>query len=219
MNTESMKEMVAKLLEDARRLQKIEPNAGTTTRIREAEALLSPGTSVNKPADHLVREYEHSDSEMLTFLMGRMFRYTAILIADGKPYQQWSINPFNVLADIPVKKINGVIDMRSVIDTIMRDGTYYPGTTHPEKPKTIKRKTRTTTTGKIYLRIGFRHRRIPCESIESAQKKYCEMRDESGEGFSTWPDGIIFIGDNDAIYLSYNGRMWADMAQTIPYKK
>lgn len=35
-----VKELVAKLLEDARRLQEIEPNAGTEQRIKEAEAFL-----------------------------------------------------------------------------------------------------------------------------------------------------------------------------------
>ncbi|WCD42739.1 hypothetical protein KQCUZIGB_CDS0004 [Pectobacterium phage Ymer] len=41
MNTESMKEIIAKLLEDARRIQEIEPNAGTEQRIKEAVALLN----------------------------------------------------------------------------------------------------------------------------------------------------------------------------------
>lgn len=35
-----LKEMIAKLLEDARRLNVIEPNAGTSARIVEAEKLL-----------------------------------------------------------------------------------------------------------------------------------------------------------------------------------
>lgn len=35
-----VKELVAKLLEDARRLQEVEPNAGTEQRIKEAEAFL-----------------------------------------------------------------------------------------------------------------------------------------------------------------------------------
>lgn len=35
-----VKELVAKLLEDARRLQEVEPNAGTEKRIKEAEAFL-----------------------------------------------------------------------------------------------------------------------------------------------------------------------------------
>ena len=35
-----VKELVAKMLEDARRLQETEPNAGTEQRIKEAEAFL-----------------------------------------------------------------------------------------------------------------------------------------------------------------------------------
>ncbi|EBX2707131.1 hypothetical protein DRL16_22460 [Salmonella enterica subsp. enterica serovar Bredeney] len=42
---EDFKEMVAKLLEDARRLQQIEPNAGTQARIQEAENLLARETT------------------------------------------------------------------------------------------------------------------------------------------------------------------------------
>ncbi len=42
---EDFKEMIAKLLEDARRLQKIEPNAGTKARIQEAENLLARETT------------------------------------------------------------------------------------------------------------------------------------------------------------------------------
>lgn len=42
---EDFKEMIAKLLEDARRLQQIEPNAGTKARIQEAENLLARETT------------------------------------------------------------------------------------------------------------------------------------------------------------------------------
>ncbi|EIP4525404.1 TPA: hypothetical protein ACGTP1_001505 [Salmonella enterica] len=42
---EDFKEMVAKLLEDARRLQQIEPNTGTQARIQEAENLLARETT------------------------------------------------------------------------------------------------------------------------------------------------------------------------------
>ena len=39
-DNEALKEMIAKLLEDARRLQVVEPNAGTQSRIDEAMKLL-----------------------------------------------------------------------------------------------------------------------------------------------------------------------------------
>ncbi|MDF4189534.1 hypothetical protein PV941_11055, partial [Ligilactobacillus salivarius] len=40
MNNEVLKEMIAKLLEDARRIQEVEPNAGTQSRIDDAMKLL-----------------------------------------------------------------------------------------------------------------------------------------------------------------------------------
>jgi len=40
MNNEALKEMIAKLLEDARRIQELEPNAGTQSRINEAINML-----------------------------------------------------------------------------------------------------------------------------------------------------------------------------------
>lgn len=36
MSNEQLKEVIAKLLEDARRIQQIEPNSGTQARIEEA---------------------------------------------------------------------------------------------------------------------------------------------------------------------------------------
>lgn len=41
MNNEDLKHIIAKLLQDAQRIQQIEPNAGTAARIEEAKAVLS----------------------------------------------------------------------------------------------------------------------------------------------------------------------------------
>lgn len=41
MNAEELKEVIAKLLEDARRIQQLEPNSGTQARIEEALKILA----------------------------------------------------------------------------------------------------------------------------------------------------------------------------------
>lgn len=41
MNNEELKHVIALLLEDAKRLQQVEPNAGTAARIEEAKAVLN----------------------------------------------------------------------------------------------------------------------------------------------------------------------------------
>lgn len=41
MSNEDLKHIIAKLLQDAQRIQQIEPNAGTAARIEEAEAALN----------------------------------------------------------------------------------------------------------------------------------------------------------------------------------
>ncbi len=50
------------------------------------------------------------------------------------------------------------------------------------------------------------------DSLASARDAYKRLRDESMEGGSTWPDGIIT--GKSKIYLSYNGRAWADRQHT-----
>ena len=41
MNNEDLKHIIAKLLQDAQRVQQLEPNAGTVARIEEAKAALA----------------------------------------------------------------------------------------------------------------------------------------------------------------------------------
>lgn len=41
MNNEELKHIIAKLLQDAIRIQQLEPNAGTAARIEEAKAALN----------------------------------------------------------------------------------------------------------------------------------------------------------------------------------
>lgn len=44
--------------------------------------------------------------------------------------------------------------------------------------------------------------------LEDASKVYCQVRDESGEGASTFPDGLVFGSNSLAYTISYNGKVW-----------
>ena len=52
------------------------------------------------------------------------------------------------------------------------------------------------------LTIGKRHS-IEVTTTAEAQQHYCRLRDESGEGASTFPDGRV-----GKYRISYNGRVW-----------
>lgn len=46
-------------------------------------------------------------------------------------------------------------------------------------------------------------------SVEEASRIYCRLRDASGEGYSTFPEGRIRDGKK-AYRVSYNGRVWTN---------
>ena len=52
------------------------------------------------------------------------------------------------------------------------------------------------------LTIGRRHS-IEVASLEEASRIYCELCDEAGEGYRTWPEGRV--GKHR---ISYNGKVW-----------
>lgn len=56
------------------------------------------------------------------------------------------------------------------------------------------------------LKIGNRHT-VEVKSLEEASRVYCELRDESGEGSRTWPEGKV--GQHR---ISYNGKVWDRLA-------
>jgi hypothetical protein len=58
------------------------------------------------------------------------------------------------------------------------------------------------------LRIG-RRAVVPVLSIEDASFTYAQLRDQSGEGGSTWPDGKLSIG-RDRYRISYDAKVWHD---------
>ena len=57
------------------------------------------------------------------------------------------------------------------------------------------------------LRIGTKL--IPVDSVEHAQEVYCRLRQESGEGYSTFREGQVFsVPRKQVARISYNGRVW-----------
>jgi hypothetical protein len=59
----------------------------------------------------------------------------------------------------------------------------------------------------VILMIG-RRVKVAVPSIAVAQRIYERMRDESGEGASTFPDGQIKLDTGKILRVSYNGRVW-----------
>jgi hypothetical protein len=55
----------------------------------------------------------------------------------------------------------------------------------------------------LTLTIGRRYT-LAVASLDEASAMYGRLRDESGEGGSTWPIGRL----SDGHYISYNGRVW-----------
>ena len=65
------------------------------------------------------------------------------------------------------------------------------------------------------LRIA-RMVKVPCESLAEASAAYCAVRDESGEGSSTFPNGIVIVdGGAQRLVVSYNGKIWANGHQCV----
>jgi hypothetical protein len=48
------------------------------------------------------------------------------------------------------------------------------------------------------------------DTLELASKIYCRVRDESGEGNSTFPKPAIRNGKSIVGVFSYNGRVWSN---------
>jgi hypothetical protein len=56
------------------------------------------------------------------------------------------------------------------------------------------------------LKIG-RRATLAVSSIAQASAEYSRLRDESGEGASTFPNGSLLI-DGKFYCISYNGKVW-----------
>ena len=57
------------------------------------------------------------------------------------------------------------------------------------------------------LKIG-RRKSVPVRDLVDASNTYGILRDESGEGASTFPDGRVIVG-KVSYRISYNGRVWS----------
>ena len=70
----------------------------------------------------------------------------------------------------------------------------------------------------MQLTIGRRLKK-DVESLEEASRIYGELRDQSGEGASTFPDGRIRDGKT-TYRISYNGKVWITARALVfdPYK-
>lgn len=51
------------------------------------------------------------------------------------------------------------------------------------------------------------------DTLELASKIYCRVRDESGEGNSTFPKPAVRNGKSIIGTFSYNGRIWSTPAE------
>jgi hypothetical protein len=58
----------------------------------------------------------------------------------------------------------------------------------------------------MILRIG-RRMTLEVADLPAASREYQRIRDESGEGGSTFPEGIV-KGGSGTYRISYNGRVW-----------
>ena len=58
----------------------------------------------------------------------------------------------------------------------------------------------------------------PVRDLADASAVYGAARDKSGEGASTWPDGFLWRDGERVGRVSYNGRVWAELAFTIGAK-
>lgn len=53
-------------------------------------------------------------------------------------------------------------------------------------------------------------RKIECASLAEASAAYVTVRDDSGEGGSTFREAVILAADGARYRVSYNGKVWAD---------
>jgi len=58
----------------------------------------------------------------------------------------------------------------------------------------------------MILTIGRRHK-VEVATLREASQVFSRLRDQSGEGSSTWPDGTV-KGRDGTFHISYNGRIW-----------
>jgi hypothetical protein len=67
-----------------------------------------------------------------------------------------------------------------------------------------------TTPARLALRIGRSRNLVEVASLAEASRIYAELRDRTGRGASTMPEGRIYDAETCKLVanLSYNGRVW-----------
>lgn len=64
-----------------------------------------------------------------------------------------------------------------------------------------------TDTPRYLLTIRGRHSQA-VSTLRDASEAYAKVRDDSGEGASTFPEGVVRAGRLAIGRVSYNGRVW-----------
>ena len=59
----------------------------------------------------------------------------------------------------------------------------------------------------MVLKIGTRGS-FTVADLRDASRVFGRERDDSGEGYSTWPDGYVWTKGKRTHRVSYNGRVW-----------
>lgn len=67
-----------------------------------------------------------------------------------------------------------------------------------------------TVPARLALRVGTSRTLLEVADLAEASRVYCELRDRSGLGASSMPEGRIYDARTTrlAATLSYNGRVW-----------
>lgn len=66
-----------------------------------------------------------------------------------------------------------------------------------------------TTEVKASLTIRVGRKAYPIADYAEASRLFCAARDKAGTGGRDTPTPLIFEGDRQVAYVSYNGRVWA----------
>ncbi len=63
-----------------------------------------------------------------------------------------------------------------------------------------------TITPELTIKVGRKHYAVADYAQASAM--FCAARDKSGLGASRLPNALIFSGQEQVAYVSYNGKVW-----------
>lgn len=58
------------------------------------------------------------------------------------------------------------------------------------------------------MKLTIKNKQYEVDTIEQASKLYCDIRDKSGYGASSFTPVVIRDNGNPIAYISYNGKVW-----------